>query len=182
MAGSLQDQLLNAGLADADKAKKLKREKRKAQKHARSTGQSLVDDTKVAAAQALAEKAARARGLNQERDSKAQRKAINAQIRQLIEVNKLARGDGDISFNFTDGRKIKQLRVSALQHKQLAGGVLSVVKQGDAYEVVPRPVANKIAERDASRVIDVKESADDSLTDEEKDWYKDYEIPDDLMW
>lgn len=182
MAGSLQDQLLKAGLADSDKAKKLTREKRKAEKHARSTGQSLVDETKVAARQALSEKAARDRELNQTRDSKAQRKAINAQIRQLIEVNKQARSDGDISFNFTDGRTIKQLRVSAMQHRQLAGGVLSIVKLGDTYELVPRPVADKIAERDASRVISVAEGSEEQLTEEEKDWYKDYEIPDDLMW
>lgn len=182
MAGSLQDQLLKAGLADADKARKLDKEKRKAAKHARSTGQTLVDETKVAAQEALAEKAERDRELNQARDSKAQRKAINAQIRQLIEVNRLPRGDGDISFNFTDGRKIKQLRVSELQRKQLAGGVLSIVKHGDNYEVVPRPVADKIAERDSGRVISTEESQGETLTDEEKDWYKDYEIPDDLMW
>ena len=47
---------------------------------------------------------------------------------------------------------------------------------------MPRAVADKIAERDASRVIISSGEENVSLTEEEKDWYKDYEIPDDLMW
>jgi uncharacterized protein YaiL (DUF2058 family) len=43
-------------------------------------------------------------------------------------------------------------------------------------------VAEKIAERDAGRVILCDKVDDVALTEEEKDWYKDYEIPDDLMW
>jgi uncharacterized protein YaiL (DUF2058 family) len=69
-----------------------------------------------------------------------------------------------------------------LEHKQLSAGVLSIVKQGDQYEVLPRPVADKIAERDQSRVVSCQENAEVVLTKEEQSWYKDYEIPDDLMW
>jgi uncharacterized protein YaiL (DUF2058 family) len=43
-------------------------------------------------------------------------------------------------------------------------------------------VAEKIAERDPGRVIDCKDSSEPALNEEEKDWYKDYDIPDDLMW
>ena len=182
MAGSLQDQLLQAGLADKDKARKLAREKRKEAKVARRSGAELGGESKEAARQALAEKAARDRELNQALNTKAERKAINAQIKQLIETNKLARGSGDIGFNFTDGKKVKKLYVSALEQKQLSAGVLAIVKHGDQYELLPRPVADKIAERDTARVIDCTVQSDQGLTDEEKDWYKDYEIPDDLMW
>jgi uncharacterized protein len=182
MAGSLQDQLLKAGIADKDKAKKLAKEKRKQAKVARRSGVEQVDENKEAARQALAEKAARDRELNQALNSKAQRKAINAQIKQLIDNNKLPKGRGDVGFNFTDGKKVKKLYVSALEQKQLAAGILAIVKQGDQHEILPRPVADKIAERDAGRVIDCTEESGQDLTEEEKDWYKDYEIPDDLMW
>lgn len=182
MAGSLQDQLLQAGLADKDKARKLDKEKRKQAKVARRSGVELLDENKEAAKRTLAEQAARDRELNRALNSKAQRKAINAQIKQLIDNNKLARGRGDIGFNFTDGKKVKKLYVNALEQKQLAAGILAIVKQGDQYEMLPRPVADKIAERDPSRIIDCTESEDQGLTEEEKDWYKDYEIPDDLMW
>ncbi len=182
MAGSIQDQLLKAGLADADKAKKLAKEKRKQIKHAHSTGATLVNEDKEAARQALAEKVQRDRELNQELNSKAQRKAINAQIKQLIESNKVEKGRGDIAFSFTDGKKVKQLYVAALEQKQLSAGVLRIVKQGDQYEILPREVAEKIAERDPDRLIACEEGEEVVLTQEEQDWYQDYEIPDDLMW
>ena len=47
MADSLQEQLLKSGLANADKAKKLAKEKRKAAKLARGTGRDLVDENKT---------------------------------------------------------------------------------------------------------------------------------------
>ena len=182
MAGSLQDQLLQAGLANKDKAKKLAREKRKEAKVARRSSVEQIDEAKEAAKRTLAEKAARDRELNRALNSKAQRKAVNAQIKQLIDRNKLEKGRGDVGFNFTDGKRVKKLYVSALEQKQLAAGILAIVKQGDQYEVLPRPVADKIAERDAERIIDCTEETDQGLTEEERDWYKDYEIPDDLMW
>ena len=182
MAGSLQDQLLKAGLTDAKKAKQMAKEKRKQTRVAKSSGIDIVDENKEAARQALAEKAQRDRELNAALNEKAQRKAINAQIKQLIETSKLEKGKGDIGYNFTDGKKVKKLYVSGLEQKQLSGGVLAIAKQGDQYEIVPRPVADKIAERDAGRVIFSTEEAAADLTEEEKDWYKDYEVPDDLMW
>lgn len=183
MAGSLQDQLLAAGLADAKAAKQHNKSQRKKAKVARREGVDLVDENKVAAQQALADKARRAREMNEVRDSKAQRKAINAQIKQLIERNALPKGKGDTGFNFTDGSKVKKLYVTPREQQQLAAGLLSIVKQGDQYEMVPTPVADKIAERDGSRVIASTQSESaENLSQEEQDWYKDYEIPDDLMW
>jgi uncharacterized protein YaiL (DUF2058 family) len=142
----------------------------------------LVDENKEAARQALAEKSRHDRELNQALNSKSQRKAINAQIKQLIETNKLEKGRGDIGFNFIDGKKVKKLYVTALEQKQLTAGTLSIVRQGDQYEILPRQVADKIAERDSDRVIAHEENQEVALTEEERDWYKDYEIPDDLMW
>jgi len=182
MAGSLQDQLLNAGLADAKKAKQLAKDKRKASRVARRAGEEVVDENKVAAREALAEKAQRARELNEERDAEARRKAINAQIRQLIENNRVARTGGDIGFNFTAGKKVKKLYVTRMQQRQLSAGNLAIARLEDGYELVPAPVASKIAERDNSRVIFCRDSGDSGLTAEEQDWYKDYDIPDDLMW
>ena len=182
MAGSLQDQLLNAGLADAKKAKQLEKAKRKDNRVARKAGVTLVDENKLAAQEALADKARRARELNEARNADAQRKAINAQIRQLIENHRILRAGGDIGFNFTDGKKVKKLYVTGMQQKQLSAGNLAIARLGDGYELVPAPVAHKIAERDSSRIIFCQESGDSGLSAEEQDWYKDYDIPDDLMW
>lgn len=182
MAGSLQDQLLNAGLIDKDKAKAIGKAKRKEAKVAKSSGITLVNETKEAVKLAAQQKAAKDRELNAARDEAANRKAINAQIKQLIENHRQARGKGDVAFNFTDGTKIKKIYISPKQQAQLGNGVLSIVKSGDQYELLPSPIADKIAQRDPSRVIDCRDKEAPPMTEEEEEWYKDFEIPDDLMW
>jgi uncharacterized protein len=182
VAGSLQDQLLNAGLSDARKAKKLDKEKRKQQRAAQKSRGEPIDEIKQAARQAREDKAARDRALNEARNEAAQRKAIEAQIVDLIEKHKLDRRGGDVGFHFTVDRKIKKLYVSALQQKLLAAGHLALAKIADRYELLPEQVARKIAERDAGRVIFCTEESAEPLGADERDWYKGYEIPDDLMW
>ena len=182
MAGSLQDQLLNAGLSDAKTAKKLDKEKRKQKRTAQKSRTAVVDEVKLAAQQARDEKAARDRELNQALNAEAQRKAIEAQIVQLITQNKLDRQGGDIGFNFTSQQKIKKLYVSGLQQKLLAAGKIAIAQIAEGFELIPAEVANKIAERDHERVIFCAQETAEALDGEESDWYKDYEIPDDLMW
>ncbi|ROS05788.1 hypothetical protein EDC56_1342 [Sinobacterium caligoides] len=187
MANSLQDQLLKAGLVDDKQLKTAHKAKKKQQKIDRRARTETVDETKQAALEALAKKADKDRGLNQQLNEKAMKKAINAQIKQLISSNALPKNKGEVSFNFTDGSKIKKLYIDEKMQRQLSAGILSIVKQGDQYEIIPTPVANKIAERDPQRIVlqntmssTVEETSTES--NEEEDWYADYEIPDDLMW
>jgi uncharacterized protein YaiL (DUF2058 family) len=58
-----------------------------------------------------------------------------------LENHKLPRGEGDVGFNFTDGSKVKKLYVTGMGQKQLAAGNIAIVKQGDLYEMLPRPIA-----------------------------------------
>lgn len=69
--------------------------------------------------------------------------------------------------------------MSAAVRSQLAAGQLVIVRLGDATELVPKVVADKIAERDPSLVVRVKKS---TAQPDENDPYADYKIPDDLMW
>lgn len=182
MANSLQEQLLKAGLVDKDKAKTINKTKRKEAKAAKGRGIDIVNESREAALNAAKEKAAKDRALNASLNEAAQRKAINAQIKQLIEIHSIARDKGDIAFNFTDGTKVKKIYVTPKQQNQLSCGVLSIAKQGDQYAIIPSPIADKIAQRDASRVINCRDSEAPAMTAEEEEWYKDFEIPDDLMW
>lgn len=179
---SLQDQLLKAGLIDAKKAKQANKEKRKETNVARRSSEEVVDEVKQSAEQARLEKIERDRELNRQRDLELQQKAIAAQIKQLIENHRQSKGagNGDVEYNFTDGKLIKKMRVSPLVLEQIARGLLSVVKLGEGYELVPRIVADKIAQRDDKFVV-VANTKQDNKVDED-DPYKDYVIPDDLMW
>lgn len=68
---------------------------------------------------------------------------------------------------------------------QVTKGRLVVVLLDDSYELVPTPVADKIAQRDEAFVIyraDLDTKGADGNEQDEDDWYADYEIPDDLTW
>ena len=178
---SLQDQLLKAGLVDKKTAKKAGKDKRKSQKIQHKSKAVTVDESKLAAAQVRADKVARDKALNAEQKAQAERKAIAAQVKQLIETQRQPKNEGgaaDIAYNFSDGKQIKKIFVSAVVQKYLTNGRLAIVKLGDGYELVPAGVADKISQRDPEAIVS-QQSA--SAVDED-DPYADYEIPDDLMW
>ena len=182
---SLQDQLLNAGLIDNKKAKQMQKDKRKQTNVERRSKEPTVDEAKAAAEATRADKVARDRVLNQERQQQVQQKAIAAQIKQLIEGHSKPKreGKGEVDYHFTDGTKIKKMIVSQTVEKQVLHGVLVVAKLGDIYHLVPSVVANKIAQRDNRYLIPViNSSATAAAVSNEDDPYKDYVIPDDLMW
>lgn len=177
---SLQEQLLQAGLADEKKLKAHQKEKKKQRKQ-QPKGSTQTDETKLRAQQAREEKAERDRQLNQQRNEEARRKAIGAQIRQLVESNRLDRSRCDVDYQFAHGKKIKKILVDNTMTDQLARGRLAVVFVNDNYEVVPEPVARKIMERAAEAVVVLHERTQGAESDED-DPYAGYEIPDDLMW
>jgi len=177
---SLQDQLLKAGLTDKKKLKQASKEKRKQKNVARHNKEAPQEGAKEQAQRALAEKAQRSRELAQQQNAQAEKKAIAAQIKQLIELNKQSRQGGEIPYNFSDGKKIKKLHVTAELQKHLINGKLAIVKLGEVYEVVPAKVAEKVGQRDETAVI-VRNNPSTDIEDED-DPYADYKIPDDLMW
>ncbi len=175
---SLQEQLLKAGIADEKKVKKIKQEQRKAKKA--NKGKPQVDEGKLAAQRALAEKAERDRQINRQRQAEVEKKAIYAQILQLVDINRIDRKHGDIAYQFTDGKKIKRLYVTAALQTQLVKGLIAIVKVRDSYELVPAAIADKIKQRDAAVVLLHNDKATEQV--DEDDPYADYQIPDDLMW
>ena len=176
---SLQDQLLKAGLADEKKAKAIRSEKRKKRKQ-QPKGAVEVNEAETRARQAREEKAERDRQLNLERQRAAEKKAIQAQIRQLVETNRLDRSRGKTSYQFVHDKKIKKLFVDDTMVDQLSRGRLAIVFVNDNYEIVAEGVARKIMERDESAVVVLHDRKQDDAG--EDDPYAGYEIPDDLMW
>jgi uncharacterized protein YaiL (DUF2058 family) len=179
LMASLQEQLLKAGLADEKKAREVRNEKRKQRKQ-QPKGATTVNEAEERARKARQEKAERDRQLNLERKKEAEKKAIQAQIRQLIETNRLDRSRGETSYQFVDGKKIKKILVNDQMVDQLSRGRLAIVALGDHYEIVPDRVARKIMERDESAIISMHDRKQDDAG--EDDPYAGYEIPDDLMW
>ena len=182
MPVSLQDQLKKSGLIDDKKAKQLKRAKNKQEKLARKTKNPAVDQYKLEQDRAKSEKIAKDRQLNLEKNRKAEKNAVVAQIKQLIEINIVAK-DGDQKFSFTDASVIRHIYVSQTQIDQLSRGALTIVRQKDGQKnnhvLVPMGIAKKIEQRDAKVVVF---KAQQNTIAEEDDPYADFHIPDDLTW
>jgi uncharacterized protein YaiL (DUF2058 family) len=177
---SLQEQLLKSGLVSNAQAKSVKSDKRKQAQQQRKNGVEIVDEAKELAQKAQAEKIERDRELNQLRQQQEEHKQLAAQIKQIIELNRLPRDAEGLAYNFTDNNKVKRLYVSESMRDQIAEGRLAIVKLGSGYEVVSSETARKIQQRDATSVIVFNQQS--SEVDSVDDAYAAYQVPDDLIW
>lgn len=134
-------------------------------------------------ASAQSAKVARDLALNKKLREKAEKKARAAQIRQLIEQNRVPREPTDERYNFVDGGRVRCVSANAEIRRRLLTGELQIVRHGVGHEVVPAAIAQRIRERDEHAVVHVASTDDvveaDTSVD---DAYKDFAVPDDLMW
>jgi uncharacterized protein YaiL (DUF2058 family) len=179
MANSFGDQFLKAGLVSKTRLNKANKSKSKQEKLKNKQKIEVVDEAAVAARQAAAEQVARDRELNRQQKEVVERKAVLAQVRQLVEMNRLPRDEGEVGYNFQDGTAIKKLFVTQEIHDRLGRGLLAIARFDAGYEVIPSVVAEKIMLRDESCIVSNVATQPEDADD---DAYADYKVPDDLMW
>jgi uncharacterized protein YaiL (DUF2058 family) len=181
--GGLKDQLLKSGLVNEKQVKQAQQQKRKEANQQRAQGKSGGDEEKRRIQAAQAEKAERDRQLNLQLKEAAERKAVAAQIRQLIENHRLARAEGDLPFNFEDHGKVKRIYVTESLRQQLTRGLLAIVRLDEAFELVPAEAAAKIRARDPAAIVFSNDAPPAGRTEGEDDaYYAQFEVPDDLIW
>jgi uncharacterized protein len=179
VGSTLQEQLLKAGLVSEQRLKETRSTKRKAAKQGAKSTSSQDEQARQAADRARAEKAARDRELNRQRQEDADRRARENELRQLIHTHRLVREGGELAYNFTDGRALKRLYVNKDQQARLVDGRLAVVRQDAFYELIPAEIAERVQARDPGRVLVWNRPAPKP---EGEDPYAAYQVPDDLMW
>lgn len=177
---SLQEQLLKSGLSNDAKLKQVKAEKRKQTKLERNNGVEIVDDVKLSAEQLRQQQAERDRELNRQRKLADEQKALAAQIRQIVDLNRIAPDPNGVAYNFSDGSKVKTLYLAEKTRAALVNGRAGIARVDDRYEIVPAEIARKVLARDAGSIVVLNEATED-LTGED-DPYAAYQVPDDLMW
>lgn len=176
---SLKDQLLKAGLTDKQTVRDVSKQQQQQTKKPKNKRNSVSASTRQAES-ALMAKTNQDRELNRQRQRVAEQKATLAQIRQLVQAGKLAREDGEQAYHFTIVGKVKKIYVTDEQKKQLSNDQIAIiVLPNDRFELVPKSVAKKIAERDVTYVITNKIATHEQPEDDD---YADYQIPDDLVW
>ncbi len=205
MSMSLRDQLLQAGLVSQKQVKEAERQEQlhqqrhqHRQKH-RSKQPAKPQNTpqhtqpqrptphaspagaathaSVRAAQSA--KLARDSELNRRQQEKAQRRALQAQIKQLVEQNRLPPAEGEEFYNFMDGDKIRRIGINGAIRGALERGEVCIVRNQAGHAFVPAAIAARIRERDERAVITVRVAAESVAVDEA---YKAFTVPDDLMW
>jgi uncharacterized protein len=173
---TLRDQLLKAGLVDEKQVRQAERQRRK------QPGKAPAENAaqKQAAQQAQAAKAARDQELNRRKAAKAEAKAREAQIRQLIEHNRLPQSDSEAHYCFQDGTYVRRIAVDDAQRRQLSRGELAIARYKKTYALVPAAAAARIRERDPGAIVDLESTVGGQ--GDEDDAYKGFEVPDDLLW
>ena len=175
---TLQEQMLKAGLVTSKKMAKVQRTAKKSRVQAREAREAVEENKKA--------QQERDKQLSEQQKQAVLSKEFKAQVKQLIEMNRITISKGTITFNFTDNNLIKKLEVDKTTQAQLINGRLAIArlvvdnKSDCEYAIIPASVAEKIAQRDASSIV-----LHSALSQEEQDQddpYADFKIPDDLMW
>lgn len=182
MSLSLRDQLLQAGLLSEKQAKQAGRQQSQQRREQARKPTAAVDEQQLAAQRAAQAKLERDRQLDRQRQEQAERKARKAQVRQLVEQNRLPKPDADTWYNFADGKKIRRLPADAALRARLCAGEIVIVRCDGRYELVPAAVGERIRERDPPSLVHQAAAAAGAATVDDNDPYKDYVVPDDLMW
>ncbi len=175
---TLQEQMLKAGLVSSKKMAKVQRTAKKSRVQAREAREA-VEVNKQAQLE-------RDKELSEQQKQATLAKEYKAQIKQLIEMNRVVVAKGDIGFNFTDNNLIKKIYVDKTTQAQLINGRLAIARlvaeagHESEYAIIPAIVAEKISQRDASYIVLSSELTQEAK--DEDDPYADFVVPDDLMW
>jgi len=175
---TLQEQLLKAGLVTTKKMAKVQKTAKKSRVQAREAREAVEENKKA--------QVERDKQLSEQQKQAALSKEYKAQVKQLIEMNRIDISKGNIGFNFTDNNLIKKIEVDKATQAQLISGRLAIARlvvdnsSESEYAIIPAIVADKIAQRDANSIV--LNSALSQEDQDEEDPYADFKVPDDLMW
>jgi len=182
MANAFQEQLLKAGLVSKDKVNKSNKSKYKQAKQQPKNRNAETDKLKNQVKKETLARAERDRELNRQKIAQENKKAIAAQIKQLVEMNCISIDECDEDeavFNFEVDGKVEGIYLTDDIRKQVINGRLAIVRLNEKFELVPKIVADKIMQRDTQYVVLSNEA---TIIYDEDDEYANYKVPDDLLW
>jgi uncharacterized protein YaiL (DUF2058 family) len=185
MSMSLREQLLAAGLGTKKQARQAEHEQRQDQRkqHQRPRNEPPKQtEQQKRAAEAQAAKTARDLELNKRRQEQAEHRARWAQVKQIIDEHRLPKLETDDYFNFVDRHKVRRMSVDAERRAKIVSGEVVIVRCEGKYDVVPADVAARIKEREERAVVSLDQGKPGAGDAAGEDPYKDYVVPDDLMW
>jgi uncharacterized protein YaiL (DUF2058 family) len=180
MTLSLREQLLKAGLVSEQQVQRAEAQQRQKQFAApRSKKPTGPTPQEIAAQKAAAEKAAKDAELNRRKQEKLERRAKYAEIRQLVAAHQVARVESEDFYNFQHGTEILRVAVTPELRAQLIAGTLAIVRAEGRFAFVPAAIGEQVGARVEKALLHLNKPGAKPADD---DPYKDYVVPDDLVW
>lgn len=181
---SLRDQLLKAGLVTEKQAREAAQQQRQ---QTRLTAHSMArsqprppSPQQLAVSQAQARKAAYDQELNRKKQEKAERKARRAQVNQLVEQCRVPKLESDDYFNFVHDNTVERICVDAPTREKIARGELIIVRYRGHFALLPNGEAQRIRDVDPTAIVAVGSVAPANIDPD--DPYREFVVPDDLVW
>jgi uncharacterized protein YaiL (DUF2058 family) len=180
MSSSLREQLLKVGLVSEAE---VRRASQPPPRHSKKRPPPPPESTR-SARESQAAKAARDSELNRRQREKAERKASLAEIDQWVEQSRRPAIEGEDFYSFVDHRRICRIAVDAPTRGGLSRGELVIVRYQRRYAIVPVATANRIRARDPERIVAEAPggSGPEASQTDPDDPYKDFPVPEDLIW
>jgi uncharacterized protein len=181
MTLSLREQLLKAGLVTDQQVQRFEREQ-KSKQYVEPRGRKKPtgpNPQQLAIQRAAAEKAAKDVELNRRKQEKLERRAKFATIKELVAGHLVPRVETEDFYNFLDGANIKRIEVTPVLRQQLVGGSLAIVRCEGRYAFVPAAIGRQIGELVPRALVHINVEPTPAAAD---DPYKDFVVPDDLVW
>lgn len=181
MSLSLREQLLKAGLVTEQQVQKAERADRQKQFSAPRDRKKPPGPTpqQLAAQKAAAEKAAKDAELNRRKQEKLERRAKYAEIKQLVAAHQVPRVESEDFYNFQSGNEIHRIEVNPELRRRLVAGDLAIVRCEGRFAFVPAAIGEQVGARVARALLHLNRPEAPPAAD---DPYKDYVVPDDLVW
>lgn len=169
MSESLREQMLKAGFKEAPSNNKKKQsgkptkpKHKSSKKRVQNTGPSSMERANIA-----------------EREAIAERKRIKAEIKTIIEAEKIDDTKGESAHSYVIGKRIKQMFVSEAIREKLVDGSLVITRLNGSTFLIPTETGERVRALNPDWVII---GPGDEQTSDIEDEYADYQVPDDLKW
>ncbi|HZJ81737.1 MAG TPA: DUF2058 family protein [Guyparkeria sp.] len=178
--GSLQDQLLRAGLAKKGGKKPKKSAWGRINRHdkqANTKPPAEIEAAKRAAAEKLERERQQQREAGRRQHENEQRRAQRAEIRQLILDHAEKLPAHGTPFHFAERGRVLSLPVNPSLRRGLSSGTLRLAVWEGRYHIVSTQTAKKIAQRDPAFLTALPTGG--QIRDQA---YAAFEVPDDLIW
>jgi uncharacterized protein len=180
MSLSLREQLLKAGLVSEQQVQRAEAQQRQKQYTApRDKKPRGPTPQEIAAQRAAAEKAAKDAELNRRKQEKLERRARFAEIKQLVAAHQVPRVETEDFYNFQHKNEIHRIAVTPELRGRLIAGTLAIVRCEGRFAFVPADIGTQIGARVEKALLYLAKPEAKPADD---DPYKDYVVPDDLVW